>query len=128
MKVRTIGAALGVAALAVVPMAAHAAPVQARTTQPYQHLVTVNSKAWSTGGTYVATGGDIKLNLTTLEKNTKVFVERCEGADLGDVQNFTKKAPSHTLATGVEKGECFIVLLSPVTGNGGYVVKGTLTY
>ncbi|WP_405056004.1 hypothetical protein OG474_25060 [Kribbella sp. NBC_01505] len=128
MKVRMIGAALGVAALAAFPLAAQAAPLKAQTTQPYQHLVTVNSKAWSTGGTYVATGGDIKLNLTTLEKNTKVFVERCEGADLGDVQNFTKAKPSHTLATGVEKGECFIVLLSPITGNGNYLVKGTLTY
>lgn len=128
MKVRMIGAALGVLALAAVPLAAQAAPVQAQTTQPYQHLVTVSSKAWSTGGTYVATGGDIKLKLTTLEKNTKVFVERCEGADLGDIQTFTKAKPSHTLATGVEKGECFIVLLSPVTGNGGYMVKGSLTY
>jgi hypothetical protein len=123
MKIRMIGAALGVAALTAVPLTAQAA---AQTTQPYQHLVV--GKNWGTGGTYVATGGDIKLNLTTLEKNTKVFVERCEGSDLGDVQTFTKSKPSHTLATGVEKGECFIVLLSPVTGTGGYLVKGTLTY
>ena len=127
MKVRMIGTVLGAVALAAVPLTAQAAP-KAQTTQPYQHLVTVSSKGWSTGGTYLSTGGDIKLKLTTLEKNTKVFVERCEGADLGDVQTFTKAKPSHTLATGVEKGECFIVLLSPVTGNGGYLVKGTLTY
>ncbi|TDC21104.1 hypothetical protein [Kribbella albertanoniae] len=128
MKVRMLGTALGVVALAGVPVAAQAAPVQAQTTQPYQHLVTVDSNGWSTGGTYVATGGDIKLKLTTLEKSTKVFVERCEGADLGDVQTFTKAKPSHTLATGVEKGECFIVLLSPATGKGGYFVKGSLAY
>ncbi|MFC9693724.1 hypothetical protein ACFTSF_34550 [Kribbella sp. NPDC056951] len=123
---KMIGTTLGVLALAAVPVAAQAAPVQAQTTQPYQHLVV--GKNWGSGGTYVSTGGDIKLNLTTLEKNTKVFVERCEGADLGDVQTFTKKKPSHTLATGVEKGECFIVLLAPVTGDGGYIVKGTLSY
>ncbi len=128
MKVRMLGPALGVVALAGVPVAAQAAPVQAQTTQPYHHLVTVSSAGWSTGGTYIATGGDIKLKLTTLEKNTKVFVERCEGADLGDVQTFTKAKPAHTLATGVAKGECFIVLLSPVKGTGGYFVKGTLSY
>ncbi|ADB33509.1 hypothetical protein Kfla_4479 [Kribbella flavida DSM 17836] len=125
MKIRTVvGSTLAVTALAVTPSAAHAsAPAQ---TQPYQHLVT--GKSWSSGGTYVSTGGDVTLNLTTLEKNTRVFVEQCEGSDLGDVQTFTKKAPSHTLATGLEKGTCFLILFAPQSGNGGYLVKGTLSY
>ncbi|GAA0608262.1 hypothetical protein HPO96_31170 [Kribbella sandramycini] len=126
MRIRLIGAALGVAMLAAAPVAAHAAPAKAQTSQPYTHLV--QGKDWNTGGTYIATGGDIKLNLSTLEKNTQVLVEECEGPDLGDVKKFTKKAPSHTLATGIAKGTCFLVLLSPATGTGGYLVKGTLSY
>ncbi|MGC4942449.1 hypothetical protein [Kribbella sp. DT2] len=117
---------LAASALAAVPVAAHAAPAAAGTTQPYTHLVT--GKTWTTGGTYVAKGGEIKLTLKTLPKATDVFVEECESADLGDVKTFTPQANSQVLATGVAKGTCFVVLLKPHAGTGDYQVRGTLGY
>ncbi|MGW7687173.1 hypothetical protein ACWGID_40910 [Kribbella sp. NPDC054772] len=108
-------------------LAVPAAAAQAATDQPYTHLL--SGKDWSTGGAYVAQGGDIKLTLSTLPKNTQVLVEECEGGhDLGDPQLFTAKAKTQTLATDVPKGTCFLMLLAPKTGNGGYVVSGTLSY
>jgi hypothetical protein len=125
-KSAVIVSALTVTALAAVPVAAYAGPA-AGVTQPYNHLVT--GKNWSTGGTYVAKGGEIKLTLKTLPKATDVLVEECEeGGDLGDVQTFTKSAFTHVLATDVAKGTCFLVILKPHAGAGDYRVFGTLGY
>jgi hypothetical protein len=129
---------LAVAALAGAPLAAHAAPAPvtpakaapvkaAQVSQHYTHFVTGHT--WSTGGTYIATGGDVKLNLTTLPKATEVLVEDCEsGGDLGDVQVFTKKAPSHVLATGVPAGQCFLILFESKAKSTPYQVIGTFSY
>lgn len=133
MRVRaTIVSALAATALAATPLAAQAGTptYQARqadqAAQPYTHLVT--GKSWSTGGTYVAQGGDITLTLTGIPKATRVFVEECNAPDLGEVQVFTKNAAGHVLATNVAKGTCFLVLFQPQSGNGGYQVTGTLAY
>jgi hypothetical protein len=122
---------LAVAALAGAPMAAHAAPATpakaTQVSQHYTHFVTGHS--WSTGGTYIATGGDVKLNLTTLPKATEVLVEDCEsGGDLGDVQVFTKKAPNHVLATDVPAGQCFLILFESKAKSTPYQVIGTFNY
>ncbi|QNE16856.1 hypothetical protein F1D05_01770 [Kribbella qitaiheensis] len=124
-----IVSALAVATLAGAPLAAQAAPARpsAQVDQPYTHLVTGHT--WSTGGTYISHGGDIKLKLTTLPKTTDVLVEDCEsGGDLGDVQAFTKKAPSHVLATDVPAGTCVLILFQSHAKSGAYQVKGTLSY
>lgn len=124
-KSAVIVSILAATSLAAVPLAAQAAP--AGTTQPYNHLVT--GKTWSTGGAYVATGGEIKLTLKTLPKATDVLVEECEdGGDLGDVRTFTKQASSQVLATGVAKGTCFLLIFKPHSGAGDYRVFGTLGY
>lgn len=116
---------VGGAALVVSPLAAQAAPVKSG--QPYTHLLT--SKDWSTGGAYVAQGGDVTLQLSTLPKATEVLIEECDsGRDLGDGHVFTKQASTQKLATDVPKGTCFVMLLHPKSGNGGYSVKGTLSY
>ncbi|GAA1592099.1 hypothetical protein GCM10009804_55530 [Kribbella hippodromi] len=120
------------AALVGGPVAAQAAPVTpqaaaAKGGQPYTHLLT--SKDWSTGGAYVAKGGAVTLQLSTLPKATEVLIEECEGGhDLGDVQLFSKPGATQTLATNVPKGTCFVMLLHPKTGKTGYQVSGTLTY
>ncbi len=117
---------LAATAVAAVPVAAYAGPA-AGVTQPYSHLVT--GKTWSTGGAYVAKGGEIKLTLKTLPKATDVLVEECdEGGDLGEVETFTKSASTHVLATDVAKGTCFLVIFKPHTGAGDYRVFGTLAY
>ncbi|MEU4196184.1 hypothetical protein AB0E69_30055 [Kribbella sp. NPDC026611] len=123
-----IGAAAGLAVIALVsaPAVAHAT-TSAQVTQPYTHLLT--GKTWSTGGAYVSTGGDVKLKLTTLPKATQVLIEDCEsGEDLGDVKDFTRKAPAQTLAVDVPKGTCFLMLLQPKAGSGGYQVAGFFSY
>jgi hypothetical protein len=124
MKLRVAAvSALALAAVVGAPLAAHAAPAG----QYYTHLVTGHT--WSTGGTYISHGGAVKLNLTTLPKATEVLVEECEsGHDLGDVQVFTKKAPSHVLATDVPAGQCFLVLFESKAKSSAYQVTGTLSY
>lgn len=124
MKVRVAAvAALAVSTLAVAPLAAHAAPAG----QYYTHLV--QGHTWSSGGTYIATGGDVKLNLTTVPKATEVLVEECEsGGDLGDVQVFTKKSPSHVLATDVPAGQCFLILFESKAKSDPYLVTGKLSF
>ena len=128
-------ATLAVAALAGAPLAAQASGVpeaskaqaSAQVSQPYTHLVTGHT--WSTGGTYVSTGGDVNLKLSALPKATEVLVEECEGGhDLGDVQLFTKKAPNHVIATGVAKGTCFLILFESHAKSNAYQITGTLTY
>ncbi|MFF0344902.1 hypothetical protein [Kribbella sp. NPDC004875] len=124
-----IGAAVvaGVALVAAPVGSAYAAPTATGASQPYVHLL--SGKGFSTGGAYVSQGEDIKLTLSTLPKNTQVLVEECDsGHDLGDVKVFTAKAKAQTLATEVPKGTCFVMLLAPKGGNGGYVVGGTLSY
>jgi hypothetical protein len=116
-------AALAVSTLAVAPLAAHAAPAG----QYYTHLV--QGHTWSSGGTYIAKGGDVKLNLTTVPKATEVLVEECEsGGDLGDVQVFTKKSPSHVLATDVPAGQCFLILFESKAKSDPYLVTGKLSF
>ncbi|MEU0090499.1 hypothetical protein [Kribbella sp. NPDC006257] len=124
MKVRVAAvAALAVSTLAVAPLAAQAAPAG----QYYTHLVQGHS--WSSGGTYIAKGGDVKLNLTTVPKATEVLVEECEsGGDLGDVQVFTKKSPSHVLATDVPAGQCFLILFESKAKSDPYLVTGKLSF
>jgi hypothetical protein len=124
MKVRVAAvAALAVSTLAVAPLAAQAAPAG----QYYTHLVQGHS--WSSGGTYIAKGGDVKLNLTTVPKATEVLVEECEsGGDLGDVQVFTKKSPSHVLATNVPAGQCFLILFESKAKSDPYLVTGKLSF
>jgi hypothetical protein len=124
-------ATLAVAGLAGAPLAAQASGVpeaaKAQVSQPYTHLVTGHT--WSTGGTYVSTGGDVKLKLSALPKATEILVEECEGGhDLGDVQVFTKKTPSHVLATGLAKGTCFLILFESQAKSNTYQITGTLTY
>jgi hypothetical protein len=127
MKLRAaIVSALAITAVAGAPLAAQAAP-SAQTSQPYTHLVTGHT--WSTGGTYISHGGQVKLKLTTLPKATEVLIEKCDsGRDLGEVQVFTKKAPSHVLATDVPDGTCFLMLLESQAKSSGYQVTGTLSY
>jgi hypothetical protein len=140
MKLRAaVVSTLAVTAFAAAPLAAQAAPTAAAAapaaarvaqaksfTQPYKELVTGTS--WISGGTYVAHGGDIKLKLTTLPKATEVLVEKCEGRDLGDVEVFTKQAPSHVLATKVPAGTCFLILFNKHVKTADYVVEGTFSY
>ncbi|TDU83729.1 hypothetical protein EV138_6193 [Kribbella voronezhensis] len=129
MKMRAaVVSVLAVATLGAAPVAAQAAPVaHAKAfSQPYKQLVTGTS--WSSGGTYIAHGGDIKLKLTTLPKATEVLVEKCEGRDLGDVEVFTKQAPSHVLATKVPAGTCFLILFNKHVKTADYVVEGTFSY
>jgi hypothetical protein len=127
MKLRVaIVSALALTTLAAAPLAAHATP-SAKAGQYYTHMVTGHT--WSSGGTYIARGGDVKLNLTTLPKATEVLIEECEsGGDLGDVQLFTKKAPSHVLATDVPAGQCFLILFESKAQSSPYQVIGKLTF
>ncbi len=67
--------------------------------------------------------------MTTLPKATEVLIEECEsGGDLGDVQVFTKKAPSHVLATDVPAGQCFLILFESKAKSDPYLVTGKLSF
>jgi hypothetical protein len=58
-----------------------------------------------------------------------VLIEECEsGGDLGEVQVFTKKAPSHVLATDVPAGQCFLILFESKAQSSPYQVIGKLSF
>ncbi len=117
---------LGVAlagVLAASPSIASSSPEHMK--QPYHHLTT---KDFGTGGAYVSTGGDVSLKLTGNPGGAEVLVEECDGPDLGDVVRFPKGASKpQVLATDLEAGTCFVMLLKSTDGK-SEELAGTLSY
>ncbi|MGH3545764.1 MAG: hypothetical protein ACRDPW_07555 [Mycobacteriales bacterium] len=103
-----------------------------QTSQPYYHLLTPSEspEELNTGGTYVSNGGDVSLTLTGNSNNVDVdiLLEECEGPDLSkSIHMFAGDSKAHVLASDVEEGTCFIMLLRPSDAQATRLA-GTLTY
>jgi hypothetical protein len=120
-------AAVLAAGLLVGALPAGAAPSAGRITQPYRHLVA--SGDWGSAGTYVSHGGTIELTLNKVPRTVQAFVEGCSGGDLGKVRRYVAKKPrNQVLARDVPVGTCFLLEFRDPTGEGGFVIKGQLSY